>query len=46
MQKPKILFSKKKKKKECYKWNTILKYNNNKHGDNGIEHMVIKIKMI
>ena len=26
--------------------NTILKYKNNKHGDNGIEHMVIKIKMI
>ena len=26
--------------------NTILKYKNNKHGDNGIEHMVIKIKML
>ena len=46
MQKPKILISKKKKKKEFYKWNKIIKYNNNKHGDNGIEHMVIKIKMI
>ena len=45
MPKPKILLLKNKIKNECYKWNTILEYNNNKHGDNGIEHMVIKLKM-